>query len=316
MKIVVLDKATLGEDISLNELMALGDVDVYESSTYEEAKVRCKNADAIVLNKVKITDEIISSSSVLKIICVTATGYDNIDIEAAKKHNVSVCNVPGYSTDSVTLFTAATVLSLVARLREYNNYVIDGSYTASGVANRLSPVYHEISSMTWGIIGYGNIGKAVGKVAEALGAKLIVHKRTPSRDVECVSLEELCRRSDIITVHCPLNDDTRGMINSQTISLMKNNVIIVNEARGAVVNSRDIADAIINGKIGGFGTDVYDLEPLAENSPLQEIKALDNVLLTPHAAWGAYESRARCISIVADNITKFIEGKIQNRVDI
>ena len=316
MKIVVLDKATLGEDITLESLELIGEVTAYCSSTYAQALERVKDADAIVLNKVKITHEIIESAPRLKIICVTATGYDNIDIDAAKKHGVAVCNVPGYSTDSVTLFTLATTLSLVAHLREYNKYVVDGSYTRSRVANRLTPVYHELSSMTWGIIGYGNIGKAVGKVARALGAKVIVNKRTSVEDVECVSLNELCKRADIITIHCPLNQDTQNIINKDTISIMKNNVIIVNEARGAVVNAKDIRDAIKSGKIGGFGSDVYDGEPFGEDSPLYEIMTFDNVLLTPHAAWGANESRVRCINTVADNIRKFVDGKIQNRVDI
>lgn len=316
MKIVVLDKSTLGEDITLEALEALGDVEVYDSSSYAEAKNRVRDADAIVLNKVKITEEIISSASKLKIICVTATGYDNIDIEAAKRRGIAVCNVPGYSTDSVKLFTLATVLSLITHLREYNKYVTCGSYSESGVANRLSPVYHEISSMTWGIIGYGNIGRAVGKVAKALGAKLVVNKRTNIEDVECVSLEELCKRADIITIHCPLNNETRGIINKDTISLMKKNVVIVNEARGAVVNTDDIVDAIKNGRIGGFGSDVYEVEPFGKDSPLNEIMSHDNVLLTPHAAWGAYESRVRCIDTVADNILMFVEGKSQNRVDI
>ncbi len=316
MRIVVLDKATLGEDISLEALQPLGKIEAYDSSTYTEAKSRVRSADAIILNKVKITDEIISSAPSLKIICVTATGYDNIDIASAKRHGVAVCNVPGYSTDSVTLFTIATTLALVTHLREYNKYVTDGSYTKSGVANRLSPVYHEISSMTWGIIGYGNIGRAVGEVAKALGAKLIVNKRTKLENVDCVSLEELCAKADIITIHCPLNEETREIINKDTISLMKNNVIIVNEARGGVVNTKDIVDAIKSGRIGGFGSDVYELEPLAHDSLLCEIMSYDNVLLTPHAAWGAYESRVRCINTVADNISAFIGGKTQNRVDI
>lgn len=316
MKIVVLDKSTLGEDITLESLENLGDVIAYDRSDYNEAIDRVKDADVIVLNKVRISEEVIEAADHLKIICVTATGYDNIDVEAAKRRGIAVCNVPGYSTDSVTLFTVATTLSLVTHLREYNKYVIDGSYTRSGVANKLTPVYHELSSMTWGIIGYGNIGRAVGDVARALGANVIVNKRTSIEGTECVSLDELCRRSDIITIHCPLNTDTRNLINRDTISLMKKGVIVVNEARGAVINAKDIADAIKEGKIGGFGADVYDGEPFAEDSPLYEIMAYDNVLLTPHAAWGAYESRIRCVNTVADNISKFISGKIQNRVDI
>ena len=197
-----------------------------------------------------------------------------------------------------------------------NKYVIDGSYTASGVANKLSPIYHEIAGMTWGIIGYGNIGRAVGAVAEALGARVIVNKRTPIEGATRVGIEQLCRESDIITIHCPLNANTREMINSRTISLMKKSVIIVNEARGAVVNESDIADAVEQGRIGGFGSDVYTVEPIPAEHPYTRIMHRENVLLTPHAAWGSLEARIRCVNVVSENITAFINGKTKNRVDI
>ena len=316
MKIAVLDAATLGEGISLDALSKHGEVAIYDSTTQENLISHCAGADVLVLNKVRITKDVLIAAPSVKLICVTATGYDNIDVAAAKERGVAVANVPAYSTSSVALYTLATVTALVTHIREYNKYVIDGSYTASGVANKLSPIYHEIAGMTWGIIGYGNIGRAVGAVAEALGARVIVNKRTPIEGATCVGIEQLCRESDIITIHCPLNANTREMINAKTINLMKNNVIIVNEARGAVVNESDIADAIEQGRIGGFGSDVYTVEPIPSEHPYNRIMRRENVLLTPHAAWGSLEARIRCVNVVSENIAAFIGGKTKNRVDI
>lgn len=180
----------------------------------------------------------------------------------------------------------------------------------------LTPVYHELKGRTWGIVGLGNIGRAVAKIAEALGARVIACKRSAVGDVECVGIDELCVRSDIITLHCPLTDETRGLINKERISKMKDGVIIVNEARGSVVNEADIRNAVLSKKIGGFGSDVYSEEPFGSAHPYNEIKELKNVILTPHAAWGSYESRKRCIEIIASNINAFLNGEIQNRVEL
>ena len=315
MKIVVLDRSSLGVDTPLEGLNKFGEVVVYDATSPDEILSRVHDADVLVLNKVKITEQVIESAKNLKLICIFATGFDNVDVVAAKNHGVGVCNVPGYSTDSVALFTVANVLALYTNLREYNDFVVTGEYSRSGVPNRLVPVYHEIKGKTWGIIGLGNIGRAVAKVAEALGARVIANKRTPVDDYECVDIDILCRESDIITIHCPLNSESRGIINSERIALMKKDVVIVNEARGAVVNEYDIAEAVKKGMIGAFGSDVYSTEPFADDHPFYEIKENYNVLLTPHAAWGAYESRLRCINIICDNISSYINGERLNRVD-
>jgi glycerate dehydrogenase len=292
-----------------------GELIFYDTTSKEETALHVGNSDVIILNKVKIDANTIDNAANLKLICVFATGYDNIDLESARKKGVAVCNVPGYSTDSVVLFTVATALSLIAHLSEYNDYVRSGKYSKSSSANKITPVVHEISGKTWGIVGGGNIGKAVARVAEALGAKVIVNKRTPSPEFECVSIDELCKRSDIISLHCPLNDGTRELINAEKIALMKSGVVLVNEARGAVVSERDVTDAIKSGKIAAFGCDVYSEEPFSINHPYNEIKDRSNVILTPHSAWGAYEARERCVNIIAENIEAFISGKRNNRVD-
>ena len=316
MKIVILDKKSIGEDTPLSVLDKFGEVVCYDESSPLEAISRSFDADVIILNKIKVTRELMNSAKNLKLICVFATGYDNIDIQAAKELGIGVCNVPGYSTDSVTLFTISTVLALSSHLIEYNEYVRSGAYSSSGIPNRLTPVYHEISGKTWGIIGYGNIGRAVGRVAEALGAKVIVYKRTPTADAHNVDIDTLCRESDIITVHCPLNKESLGLINCERLNLMKPGVILVNEARGAVLDEEATARAVEEGKIAAFGCDVYSQEPFSADHPYYRIKEMKNVILTPHAAWGSYEARERCINIIADNISSFIDGKTSNRVDI
>lgn len=316
MKITILDKNAMGDDTPYNILDSYGEVISYSSTLPEETIEHVADSDVIILNKVKITKDVIQSAKKLKLICVFATGYDNIDVKAAKEKGVAVCNVPGYSTDSVSLFTVTTALALVSHLKEYSRFVSAGAYSASSSANKITPVFHELNGKTWGIIGFGNIGKAVAKVAEAFGTNVIVNKRTPISEYNCVDIDTLCKESDIISIHCPLNDGTRELINEKRINLMKKSVVLVNEARGAVLNEKDIAEAVKSGRIAAFGCDVYSKEPFPTDHPYNEIKDFDNVILTPHAAWAAYEARERCIKIIGDNISSYLKGEFLNRVDI
>ena len=316
MKIVALDSDTLGKDLPLELLKEVGDITVYGKSTPEEAKARVTETEVLLINKVRVDKDLMDIARGLKLICVFATGFDNIDVGYAKEKGIAVCNVPGYSTDSVALYTVSTALALYTRLNSYSAFVKSGAYSKSGAPNRLEPVYHELRGKVWGIIGCGNIGGAVARVAEAFGARVLVNKRTPVKEYNCVDIETLCRESDIITIHCPLNDKSRNLINKSTIDLMKNDVCIVNSARGAIINDNDITEAILNGKIGAFGSDVYTQEPFGTDHPFNKIKDLDNVILTPHCAWGAYEARLRCLNIVISNIKAFISGEMLNRVDI
>ena len=311
MKIVVLDRDSIGLDSPLEGLYAFGEVVVYNKTTPDEVLERIADADCVILNKVKMTAEVIASAKTLKLICIFATGYDNVDINAARECGVGVTNVPGYSTDSVALFTVANVLALYTHLKEYNDYVTSGEYSASGIPNKLVPVYHEISGKTWGIIGCGNIGGQVAKVAEAFGCRVIASRRSGGATVE-----EVCRESDIITIHTPLNDSTRGLVSREMIALMKKDVIIANAARGAVTDERAIADAVKEGRIGAFGSDVFSVEPFGEDHPFYEIKDLPNVCLTPHMAWGAYEARVRCLSEIVENIKAYQNGETRSRVDL
>ena len=316
MRIKVLDRATLGFDLPFELLAELGELEVYDFTSPEELIPRISDADVIIINKIKITEDVIKNTPVLKLVCVFATGYDNVDVFCASENGVAVCNVPAYSTNSVTLFTMATVLSLCTHLNEYRAHVASGSYTEAGKSNCIVPVYHELSGKTWGIVGFGNIGRAVAKVAEALGAKIIVNKRVACDDYECVDIDRLCEESDIITLHVPLNESTRCLINRARISRMKKSVVLVNEARGAILDEEAVCDAVLEGRIGAFGCDVYSSEPFDKKHPYTKIMKLDNVCLTPHSAWGAYEARERCLKVIIENIKSYTRGETLNRVDI
>jgi len=316
MKIAVLDANTLGADLSLSPLSELGSCKAYPSTAPCEVEERIKDCDVVVLNKINLNASNLSSAKNLKLICVCATGYDNIDVSYCKEHSIAVCNVEGYSSHSVAQTTVGTVLSLATHLNEYRDFVKSGEYTKSGIANRLTPVYNELWGKVWGIVGFGNIGKEVGAIAEAFGCRVIVCKRKQDPKYQCVDIDTLCRASDIITIHTPLNDSTRNLINRERLALMKRNVILVNAARGAVTDEAAVCEAVKGGLIGAFGTDVYSVEPFSENHPFYEIKDFENVFLTPHMAWGAYESRNRCLDEVAKNIKDFYNGGNKGRVDI
>lgn len=316
MKIVILDSATLGSDISFESFNRFGDVVVYERTAPGEVEQRIADCDVVILNKIKLGAGNLSRAGHLKLICVTATGFDNIDTGYCRERGIAVCNVKGYSTDIVAQLTAAMALSLVCRLGEYDSYVKDGSYTTSGVHNRLEPVFHELTGLTWGIAGYGAIGKRVAQIARVLGCRVIAFKREPVSDVECVSLDELCRRSDIMSVHLPLMDATRGILDKRRIGLLKHGAILINVSRGAVADEAALASAVKSGALGGLGLDVYSVEPIQPDNPLTELFEMKNVVFTPHMAWGAYESRVRCMREVELNIEAFLDGKYRNRVEI
>ena len=313
MKITVLDAGSLGDDLSLAPLEAFGEVEVFRASTPEEAIVRASDTDILIQNKVKITADVLSAAKNLRLICEAATGYDNIDLAAARARGIAVCNVPGYSGPSVAQVTVAMALSLMTHLPAFCHHVASGAYSRGTDANYLVPVYHELAGKTWGVVGYGTIGKQVAKVAEALGCRVLVCHRSGGEG--CVDIDTLCREADLISLHTPLTDETRGMIDARRLSLMKDGAILINMARGAVTDEEAVAQVIEDGKLGGLGADVYSVEPFGEAHPFYRIKERENVYLTPHMSWGAYESRVRCLSVICENIAAFLRGEKKNRVD-
>ena len=314
MKIVILDSGTLGADIDLEPIRALGDVIEYKQTLPGEIAERLTDADVAVLNKCKQNREKLADAKNLKLICVAATGYDNIDLPFCRERGIALCNVPGYSTDSVAQLSVSMALSLVTHLDEFRAFVHSGEYSRSGSANRLEPVYHEIAGQTWGVVGGGGIGSKVAEIAKALGCRVLLCRRKPEDRYEAADIDRICRECDIISLHVPLTDETRGMISRERIDSMKDGVVIVNTARGAVCDEKAIADAVISGKIGALGCDVYSKEPFGEDHPFSAILDRPNVCLTPHMAWGSYEARQRCVRRMAENITEFYKGNNHNRI--
>ena len=316
MHIVIIDGNTLGPGLDLRGLEALGDVTVYAATAPEEAAERLRDADIVLVNKLRLGPENLTGNTRLKLICEAATGYDNIDAAWCGAHGIAVANVPGYSTDCVAQLTAAMALYLVNHLGTYTAAVRSGAYTRGGAANILSPVYHELRGLTWGIAGYGRIGKRVAEIAEVLGCRVVCWRKHPQAGDPYVPLEELCRVSDVLSVHLPLNGETRGLFSRELIGLCKPSCLFINVARGAVADEAALAEALAAGKLGGLGIDVYSLEPFPEDHPYYAIREREDVCFTPHMAWGGMETRQRCIRVIEENIGAFLRGERQNRVDI
>lgn len=315
MKIVLLDTNGLGEDIDLSPLSQVGTLVSYYATDYDVLPQRIADADVIVTNKLKLNRGNLSEAKALKLICVTATGFDGIDLPYCRERGIGVCNVPGYSTDSVAQLTIAMVLNLSTHLGSYRSYVHSGTYAKSGCPNLLTPVWHELNGKTWGIIGCGNIGRKVAAVAQALGCRVLAYRRSPDPDFETADLDTILETADILTVHLPLNDQTRGILSREKIRSIKPGAILVNVARGAIADEAALVEAVEDGLLGGLGVDVFTAEPFPEDHPYSRIYDHPNVILTPHCAWGSQEARNRCIREVAENITAHEQGQRRNRVD-
>ena len=316
LNISILDAGTLGDDIDFSMFDVFGNVNIYEKTKPEEVGDRISGSDVVIVNKIKLNGANLGNAKKLRLICVTATGFDNIDTAYCKENKIAVCNVKGYSTDSVAQITMAMALSLINSLPQYDSYVKDLSYTKSGVQNCVTPVFREMSRLTWGVVGLGGIGRRVAELAKAFGCRILAYKRSADSEFNCVSLEELCTQSDIISIHLPLSEQTHQIISKSLIEMMKKTAVVINAARGAVVDEAALAKAIKEDKLGGLGVDVYSTEPMTYNSPYTEITDRKNVILTPHMAWAAYESRVRCMEEIVNNIRFFMDGEIRNRVDI
>jgi len=311
---VILDAKTLGDDVSFASLSQAAEITAYPLTAPHEIEERIHLADVVIVNKIKLNEENLRRAERLKLICVAATGYDNIDISYCEKKGIAVCNVLGYSTYSVAQLSVAMVLELVMHLHAFSEFVKTGGYTNSGVPNRLTPAFHELYGKTWGIVGAGNIGGQVATVAEALGCSVQVFRKKPDERYPTVDIDTLCETSDIISVHLPLNECTRGIISKDRIARMKHGAIFVNTARGAVTDEAALADAIESGHLGGLGVDVYSVEPFPVDHPFHRIRMYPNVCMTPHIAWAAIEARQRCMDEIAENIRVFSGGGRRCRV--
>ncbi len=316
MRIVLLDAGTLGKDMDVSCFEKFGTFTAYRATAAKDVPEHIKDADIVITNKVKLTSQVLAEAEHIKLICVTATGYDNVDMDYARKHGIGVCNVRDYSTESVAEVTLSLVLALTYRLPVFDTYCKNGAYTASGVQNLLEPVFYELSGKTWGVYGYGSIGKRVASLARAFGCRVLVCRKTPEEGQETVSLAGLFEKSDIISLHTPLTDATRHSVNAQILAKAAKKPILVNAARGAVVEEEAVTAAVETGFLSGFATDVYAEEPMRADSPFMRLKEKNNVIFTPHMAWGAYEARVRLLEEICRNVESFLAGGTRSRVDL
>lgn len=319
MKIVILDGYTVNPgDLTWDELKKYGDLEIYDRTEPDMIINRIGNAEVIYTNKTRITRETMDACPDLKYIGVLATGYNTVDIDAAKEHGILVSNVPNYSTQAVAQFTFALLLEVCSKVGIHSTSVEKGEWT-----NHVDFTYWkypliELYGKTLGIIGFGNIGQAVAKIAQVLGMKVLVHTRSYKPELyngNCryVTLDEMLGNSDVISLHCPLFPETRGIINRNSINKMKDGVIIINTSRGPLIVEEDLRDALDSGKVNAAAVDVVSHEPIKGDNPLLKAK---NAIITPHIAWVPTETRRRLIGIAVKNLESFLAGKPENIVNI
>ena len=314
MHIVVADAATVvGNGIDVEFLEEFGQVTVYDLTPEDQLIPRLQEADAVICNKTRITAEVMAACPRLKYVGLFATGFNNIDVAYAADHGVTVCNVPGYSTEAVAQHTFAFILALTDRVHEYNTIVAQGDWVRSRTFSYFPIPLAELCGKTIGIVGYGSIGRRVGDMARAFGMKVLVHGRRPipDTDVEQVPFEELLRRSDVVSMHCPLNADSEGMMDAAAFTMMKQGALFINTSRGGLVDEQALRDALDSGHLLGAGVDVLRVEPMTEDCPLY---GAPNCLISPHIAWAGVETRRRLMGVVAENIRRYLAGDPINRV--
>ena len=312
-RVVVVNAGKMNYDHALDFSILSNDVQVYDNSTNEELIERIQGARVVVTKELPVNAELLSQfPDTVKLIVEAGTGYNNIDLNAAKVRGITVCNIPAYSTERVAHTVIMMILNFASTMQKQIGMLAKGD--RSNFTKYLQVSHTEVNGKTLGVVGAGHIGMEVIKVAKALGMNILIHTRTPKADgdgVRYVSLDELLENSDYITLHCPLNDQTKHMINKEAISKMKTSAVIVNTGRGPLINEADLCEALAAKRIAGAGLDVQEVEPPAEDSPLY---TLDNVIITPHMGWKGLETRQRLVGIIRDNVQAFFKGEPINVV--
>ncbi|MFX4276333.1 D-2-hydroxyacid dehydrogenase [Aliarcobacter butzleri] len=310
MQIVILDRATLGFDIDVNIFSKFGNVTSYDSTKENETAQRVKNADIVLTNKVVIGKNEIDNSNI-KLICITATGMNNVDLEYAKEKNITVKNVAGYSTSSVVQVGFSMILYFVQKLNYYKKYVDEGNWQKNELFTHIDEPFFELDKKRVGIIGLGEIGRNFAKKAKAFDCEVVYYStsgKNNSNEYKSISLEELLKTSDIISIHAPLNENTKNLLTYENMKNMKDGAILLNLGRGGIINENDLAKLIDEKEIY-CGIDVVSKEPIEESNPLLKVKNKNRLLLTPHIGWASIEARTRLVNMVAKNIEDFIDGK-------
>lgn len=317
MKIVILERNTIGSDVSMAPIEALGDVRIYGNTSPEEAAEHIGDAEVVIANKCKLNEISMKGCEKVRLICEFATGYDNIDLNYCKEKGISVCNVAGYSTPAVVQHTFALLFYLLEKLPHYDQFVKSGEYSKYPGFSYFGKTFTELEGKTWGIAGLGNIGKGVAKVAESFGCKVICYS-TSGRKLETgyeqVDFDTFLSTSDIISLHCPLTEKTKHLIDAEALKKMKRTSILINVARGPVVDNVALAEALEQDEIMAAGLDVLEGEPITEENPLGKIKDSEKLLITPHMAWASTEARTRVVEETVKNINAYQNGENRNRI--
>lgn len=320
MKIVALERNSAGTDISMDCFQDFGEVTYYRNTvTIEEVQERVKDADIIIANKSPLNEQTLKDAPNVKLICELATGFDNVDLNYCKSRGIKVCNVRDYSTGMVAQHTLTLALALSQKLVHYDNYVKTGAYSAQDRFSNFDLPFYELEGKTWGIVGMGNIGKRVAKLATAFGCKVIFHSvtgKSTCTDYPQVDKATLLAESDFLSLHCPLSELTLNFIDREALQQMKKTAILINVARGKVVNNTDLYEALVAGEIQAAGLDVVEVEPLELTNPLSKLKDSNQLIITPHLAWASVEARTRCVEGVYKNIEAFLQGEPRNVVNL
>ena len=320
MKIVVLERNSVGRDVDVSCYEELGNVTYYDNTvTVEEVGERIQDAEIVIANKAPLRTEALEKAPNLKLICILATGYDNCDVRYCKERGIKVTNVVNYSTAMVAQHTITLALSLSQKIVHYDQYVKSGAYSAQSSFSSFSLPFAELDGKTWGIVGMGNIGSRVARIASALGCRVIYHSltgRSKQVEYEQVDKDTLLAQSDYISLHCPLSDLSKGFMDADAFQKMKSSAILINVARGPVVNTQDLYDALMEGQIAAAGLDVLDKEPMEASNPLGAIKDSSKLIITPHLAWASVEARTRCVTGVYENIKAYLRGEERNIVNL
>lgn len=311
MKIVALERKNLGNDIDFTRFSQFGEFVEYELTKTEEIFERSKDAQVLIINKLPMNESTLGNLKQLQLICVTATGTDNVDLNYCKEHQIAVCNAKGYSTDSVVQHTFAMYFYLLEHLPYYDRYTKSGDYIKSDIFTHFDQYFTEISHKTWGIVGMGDIGKKVAGVAKAFGCDVIYYSTTGKNKVdgvERVEWDALLERSDVISIHAPLNERTENLFDLQAFQKMKKSTYLINVGRGPIVNEEDLSIALRENMIAGAALDVLSKEPMKADNPLLKLKDYDNLFITPHIAWATTEARNRLAGEVLKNIESYLNG--------
>lgn len=317
MKIVLLEADILGNDVDFSVLDRFGEVILYDKSTPEQVPERIRDAQIVIANKVPVCETYFGRAEALKLVCVTATGINNLDLDFLKSRGIPACNVAGYSTNAVAQHTFALLFYIWQKLSYYDEFVKSGEYTRGEAFSHFGKTFYELDGKTWGIIGLGAIGRKVAELAAAFGCRILTYSATGSRydaPYEQVDFDKLLAESDILSVHAPLNEATRNLMTLDAFRKMKKTSVFINVARGPIVNEQDLYTALTEDMIAGAALDVLNREPMRPDNPLGQIKDSNKLIITPHIAWAPVETRNRVLEEVAKNIQAFLDGDSRNRV--